>query len=320
MTSSIEPVPTTPHTDQRVPDFFIVGHHKCGTTALWRMLRSHPQIYMPDLKEPRFFADDLKAKSKRGYPDTLEEYLSLFEAAKPEQRAGEASPSYLRSQTAARAIAQVQPDARIIAILREPASFIRSFHLDLLQRGLGENEQDLRRAMEREKFVRLPAWGVERRYSDHVRYVEQLRRYHAVFPRDQVLVLIYDDFRADNQAVIRTVLRFLDVDDTYPVEVQEANQTFRARYVRLNHLIRALRRGTSPPSRALKATIKGITTKGFRESFLYPLRRRIMFAEPRPPDEEFMLELRRRFKPEVVAISEYLGRDLVRLWGYDHIE
>ena len=135
-----------------------------------------------------------------------------------------------------------------------------------------------------------------------------------------MLVLIYDDFRADNQAVMRTVLRFLDVDETYPLELQEANQTFRARYVRLNQLIRVLKRGRGPISAALKATIKGLTTKRFRAAHLYPLRWRIMFAQPRPPDEEFMRELRRRFKPEVVAISEYLGRDLVSLWGYDQID
>ncbi len=67
-------------------------------------------------------------------------------------------------------------------------------------------------------------------YSEHVRYVEQLRRYHAVFAREQVLVLIYDDFRADNEATVRRVLRFLDVDDTAPIEAVEANPTVGIRY------------------------------------------------------------------------------------------
>ena len=43
-----------------VPDFFIVGHPKCGTTALFEMLRTHPQIYMPDCKETFYFADELR--------------------------------------------------------------------------------------------------------------------------------------------------------------------------------------------------------------------------------------------------------------------
>ncbi len=49
----------------RVPDFFIVGHAKCGTTALYEMLRTHPQIYMPELKEPAYFATDLRNRFQR---------------------------------------------------------------------------------------------------------------------------------------------------------------------------------------------------------------------------------------------------------------
>src|SRR5580692_11872450 len=111
----------------RVPDFFIVGNPKSGTTALYEMLRSHPQIFMPTLKEPHFFAAEKPPSSP--LPNTLDEYLALFAAAEPNQCAGEASPSYLRSPTAAGRIAQLAPDARIVAILREPAGFVRSLHM-----------------------------------------------------------------------------------------------------------------------------------------------------------------------------------------------
>src|SRR6476660_530724 len=113
----------------RLPDFFVVGHPKSGTTALYEMLRRHPQIYMGELKEPWFFASDLRprfqAHGSGVAPQTLEEYAVLYEGARPEQRIGEGTSSYLLSRTAAAAIAEVQPDARIIAILREPASFLR---------------------------------------------------------------------------------------------------------------------------------------------------------------------------------------------------
>src|SRR5438270_3509247 len=98
MMSAAQSAPVRP-TKTRVPEFFIVGHPKSGTTALHRMLRSHPQIYMPELKEPLFFSSDVRPFRER-FPATYEEYLSLFEAAKPDQRAGEASPSYLRSRVA----------------------------------------------------------------------------------------------------------------------------------------------------------------------------------------------------------------------------
>src|SRR5260221_9009903 len=89
---------------RRIPDFFIVGHHKSGTTALYEMLRRHPQIFMPDLKEPRYFASDLRALMQPApgtLPETLAEYLALFAGARDDQMMGEASPSYLRSQVAA---------------------------------------------------------------------------------------------------------------------------------------------------------------------------------------------------------------------------
>src|SRR5271156_5100787 len=203
---------------KRVPDFFIVGHHKCGTTALYEMLRRHPQIYMPDVKEPWFFARDLgvRFQPENPLPQTLDEYLSLFTAAGPEQRVGEATPSYLMSHTAAASIADLQPDARIIAILREPASFLRSLHMQSVQNH-AETETDLRKAIARDAIR-----PQELLYSEHVRYVEQLRRYHAVFAPEQVLVLIYDDFRADNEATVRRVLRFLEVDDGVALRAVEA--------------------------------------------------------------------------------------------------
>ncbi|MGC2374989.1 MAG: sulfotransferase, partial [Solirubrobacteraceae bacterium] len=151
----------------RVPDFFIVGHPKCGTTALYEMLRRHPQIFMPELKEPRFFDEDLRARFLPGAPDrgapptipgTLEQYLSLFERATPEQRAGEASPSYLMSSVAARAIARAQPAARIIAILREPVSFLRSLQLELVQNHI-ERERDFRTAISNERLGPLRRGG-----------------------------------------------------------------------------------------------------------------------------------------------------------------
>ncbi len=139
MTSSTDPARA-----ERVPDFFIVGHPKSGTTALYQMLRAHPQIFMPSVKEPRFLAHDLRAfaPSTPNQPDTLADYLALFAPAGAEQLVGEASSSYLRSREAASAIAELSPGARIIAIFREPASFVRSQHLQLLQEHV-ETEPDL---------------------------------------------------------------------------------------------------------------------------------------------------------------------------------
>ncbi len=332
------PEPRLPHHDEappaptvdRVPDFFIVGHEKCGTSALDLMLKRHPQIFLPDVKEQKFFAPELRGGSGSGKggsrPRTLEGYVRVFAPAGAEQRVGEASPMYLRSLHAAARIAEVQPAARIIAILREPVSFLRSFHLQAVQNHI-ETESDFRTAMalesSRRQGKRLPRNRLPQTlyYSDHVRYVEQLRRYHAAFSPEQVLVLIYDDFRADNTAVVREVFRFLGVDDSFPVETVETKPLKSVRSMRLHQLRRVIRRrGLNPAAGGrLARTIDALPPKSLSSDAVSAMFRRLAYGPPAPPDEELALELRRRFKPEVVAASDYLGRDLVTLWGYDRI-
>jgi Sulfotransferase family len=313
----------------RVPDFFIVGHAKCGTTALYEMLKRHPEIYMPELKEPAYFAGDVRRRLQRRaagpLPQTLDEYLALFAPALPEQRVGEASSLYLWSHEAPGAIARAQPRARIIAILREPASFLHSLHLQLLQNHI-ETQKSLRKAISLEQ-ARREGRHVPRRspqppalqYSERVRYVEQLGRYHEVFARDQVEVLIYDDFRHDNEATVRRVQRFLGVDDRLPIAAAEANPTVQLRSHQLDDLVHAVSVGHGALGSVAKATVKALTPKGLRSRGLQLAQRRVVHGDAPAPDEELMLELRRRFKPEVVALSEYLGRDLVALWGYDSV-
>jgi Sulfotransferase family len=337
MTASAES-PTVLHTSQqkRVPDFFIVGHAKCGTTALYEMLRRHPQIFMPDYKagagkEPWYFSrsnPQPQTSGKRSisftgrYPMTLDEYLLLFADARDDQRIGEASTSYLWSPTAAAAIAAVQPAARIIAILREPVSFLRSLHLQLLQNH-HECEKDFRKALalddarrEGRDIPKQSYWPSALIYSERVRYVEQLSRYHAVFSPEQILVLIYDDFQRDNEGTVRAVLRFLGADDSAPIDVVAANPTVRLRSERVRGLMRSIRRGHNPLTQVVRAGSRAIVPQQLR----HDVERRLVYGSPHPPDPELTLELRCRFKGEVVAASEYLGRDLVTLWGYDNIE
>jgi hypothetical protein len=312
----------------RLPDFFIAGHHKCGTTALYRMLKQHPQIFMSAIKEPRFFATDARSRFQpvRGHvlPQTLEEYLALFAAARPDQLAGEASPSYLWSRTAAAEIVRVQPNARVIAILREPAAFLRSLHLQLLRSHV-ESQKDLRKALALES-ARRDGRHIPRRshlpqllqYADHVRYVEQLRRYEAVLPRENLLVIVYDDFRSDNAATLARVLRFLGVDDTHEFDPLEAERTTRTvRSHQLDDALHSVAMGRAPIARGARAALKAMTPRALRRGTWAALRARGVYRDAPPPDEALMGELRERFRGEVEALSAYLDRDMIECWGYD---
>lgn len=320
----------------RIPDFFIVGHAKCGTSALYEALRRHPEIFMPRNKEPWYFARSNPHPQLHGERsveftgrkhESLEEYLANFADARPGQLIGEGSTSYIWSKDAAAEIAKARPDARIIAILREPATFLRSLHLQRLTDHI-ESETDFAKALalddERRAGRMIPKyafWPQTIIYSDQVRYVEQLRRYEAFFPPEQILVLIYEDYRSENDATLKRVLRFLGVDEHRKLDLTDANVSAkRVRSNRVNDLARMLNQGRGPISGKLNSSIKRVTTPALRKRLLWPAYDRVLFGKPRPADEAVMTEIRRRFKPEVVALSEYLERDMVKLWGYDAID
>ena len=149
--------------------------------------------------------------------------------------------------------------------------------------------------------------------------MDQLRRYHAVFPPEQVLVLIYDDFRRDNEATVRRVLHFIDVDEDYPIaavggEPDRSRAVPTPAQVSLVCISRAWLGGTRR-----QAGGQAPVPRRFRGRALRMTQSHVIYGRPRAADEELLLELRRRFKGEVEALSAYLGRDLITLWGYDKI-
>lgn len=284
-------------TDRPRPDFFIVGHPKCGTTALHTMLRAHPQIFMPEVKEPRFFAPDVIPRTR-----TLDEYLALFAGGQAGQILGEADPHSLASRLAAPAIAAHNPAARVIALYREPAAFLHSLHLQRL-RSRPETPKDLASALDL--------------YLDYTRYAEQLRRYREALPADQILVLVYEEFRRDNAATVRRVLEFLGVDASYPIDMVEANPSFATRSAADTLLRRALN-ADGPAARASKRVLRTVTPRSVRRAAILGFRQHVVRAPAPPPDAAVIDELRGRLKPEVVRLGDLLGRDLVTLWGYDN--
>ncbi len=313
----------------RLPDFFLVGHAKSGTTALHEMLAQHPRVHL-GLKEPRYFIPELRERDiprPNTTPQTLEQYRAWFAGASPAQLIGDISPDYLWSRESARLIAEVAPQARIIAIFREPASFLRSLHRQRV-RNYVEVEPDLKRALELEgprregrEIPRDTYWPGALLYSEQTRYVEQLRRYEERFPDERMLVLIYDDFRRDSEGTARRILRFLELEENVPIAARDANPSVEVRSPRLHGAIRTLLVADSGPVSAVKGSLKALTPMRARQRALKTVRKRLVYGTPiAGEDEDFMLELRRRLAPEVRALSEHLGRDLVSLWGYDKLD
>ena len=310
-----------------IPEFFVVGHAKSGTTALHAMLAAHPQIFLPTLRETQFLARGPaerappSAPAQGVRPRTLDAYLALFDAAAPGQVPGEISTAYLRTPEAAPRIHALRPEARIVAFFREPASFIASLHLQMLQVGF-ETERDLAAALalesERAQGRSIPAgcpWPEALLYTRHVSYSEQLREYRALFGAELVLALVYEDFRADNDAVVRGAYRFLGVADSVEIPRIEANPTVRVGLRRAGPMIDSLARGRGPAARALGSVVKTLTPVAVRRKAVGTVKGAFVDRAPAPPDERQMAELRERFASEVREFGALMGRDLAAVWG-----
>jgi hypothetical protein len=316
----------------RFPDFFLIGQPKTGTTALYEMLSQHPQIHLPDLKEPNYLAEELRRAAVpapdqpyflKVLPSTEQEYRRLYTGARPDQITADASTLSLWSQTAAANIAAARPDAKVVAIVREPVALLHSLHMQLLQSRVERTSSFSRAiALEAERRERCarpstgPRWEKTLLYTDHARYVTQLQRYEAALGRDQMLIIVYDDFRADNPGTVGRVLRFLGVDDTVQLSSSRANPSVRIRSSGADHLANSLKMGRGSGWRGAQGLIKLVTPTGLRRRALRFVEQEVIAAAPDPPDPRTAANLCERLHPEVVALSEYLQRDLVALWSY----
>jgi hypothetical protein len=293
------------------PNFFIAGAPKCGTTALYQYLRSHPNVFMPQLKEPHFFSDDLITHQ---FVRTLDEYIQLFAEASPQQsHVGEASASYLLSSAAIPAIREFNPGAKIIAMFRNPVEVVHSFHSQLLYWS-EETEPDFERAwrlQERRRqgidvprTCREPFWL---QYNDVGRFGTQAQRLLSVFPPEQVKVILFDDFASSPQRVYQEVIDFLGAPPDERTEFPRINENKRARLTWLRDFYRKPPPFLRQTFRHLKQSAVGKYAIGLKEwiiDFNTARERR------RPLSPAFRAELVETFRDEVALLSQIVGRDL----------
>jgi hypothetical protein len=203
------------------PDFFVIGTPKGGTTALHAALEAHPQLRLSRVKEPKFFlCDGTPPRSRQRGPGDAHsarewvwresDYLRLFEDAPSGTRTGESTPFYLYDLAAQRRIAAAVPQARLIAVIRDPVDRAYSNWAHLRSDGL-EPEADFLRALELEDARVLRGYAPFWHYSRLGRYGEQLQHLYTLFPREQVLVLRYRQLVEEPDQTLATVWNFLGV-------------------------------------------------------------------------------------------------------------
>ena len=285
----------------RKPNFFIVGAPKCGTTSLATWLGQHPEIFMSSAKEPHFFNTDDKRTV-----ETVEHYERFFENASPVHRAvGEASVWYLSSSQAASQILGYAPDARLIVMFRNPIEMAPALHAEMLYTGI-ENVKDFIEAWhlqeERRRGRRLPAfcWVPRRLYYGEVCSLgAQLDRLLSKIPARQILTIVLDDVQRDARQEYLRVLEFLGVADDGRMEFPVYNAAKIRRWAflpRLTNVILDVKRQLGiRGGLGLWTLIDSANQMGRRRNSLPP---------------EFVAELKRYFKEDVVRLGQLLRRDL----------
>jgi len=263
---------------------------------LWSYLKGHPEIFMSSEKELYFFDADLRTNPATTI--SLEKYLRHFSTAGDEKKIGEATPSYLRSPGAPRAIKEFSPTAQIIIMLRNPVDVMHSLHSGALY-GL-EPITDFEAAL----AMDATRTGRERvGYRDLTDFPSQVQRYLDLFGRENVHTIIYDDLKRDPAAVYQDTLRFLGVRLGFTPQFIILSANERVRNIRLQRTL-------SRPSRALRH-LSALVPSGLR-----PRIRRALFncnleVRPRPPmDLELRRRLQKEFEPKVEQLSKLLGCDL----------
>lgn len=233
-----------------VPDFFVAGAPKAGTTALHAALARHPSLYMSAVKEPKFFLTDGPPPTRGGPGDAQtyrehvwrrEDYEALFDSAPPGTLRGESTPFYLYRRDAQDRIRALIPGAKLIVILRDPVERAHSNWTHLWSAGLDPVGDFVQACGEEERRIEA-GWADFWHYTALGRYGEQLERLYSVFPREQVIVFRYRSLLENPAQVLDRICGFLGVEQGVLTEVPRENVTAHPRRSLRHHVVsRALR-------------------------------------------------------------------------------
>lgn len=213
-----------------LPDFIIAGAARSGTTTVFEALRSHPETFMPAVKEPQFFSHNPDRPGfHRGnepygpasiWTQNQGEYESYFEDD-PDPVQGEASVSYLYSPDAPGRIAETIPEAKIIIQLRHPVDRAYSHYLQLVRDG--REELSFREALDREQQRIEEGWEWFYHYKQAGHYGDQLERYLDAFAEEQLKIIRYDRFDATPDSVLSEYLEFIGLANSDDINIGEYN-------------------------------------------------------------------------------------------------
>ncbi len=273
------------------PNFAYIGTSKAGSTWLFNTLAIHPDVYLASTKGLYYFDSH--------FANGSDWYLGHFAGAEGKAAVGEISHSYLSSPEAADRISDLNPAMRLLVCLREPADRAFSDYLDLVKNG--QHDGSFEEALER--FPRL---------VDRGRYATHLQRYLHRFPRDQMLVQLFDDLQVNAQGYADEVFGFLGVSrlELPPAALRSRMPAGKPRSPR-----------TAAAAKAASRLVKRVGLRRLRSrakrsvAVRQALYRPYTSDRPAPP-ADVVAALRGTFAEEVEALDALLDTPVSTRWGY----
>jgi len=297
----------------KMPNFFIIGAMKSGTTSVYEWLKQHPQIYMSHRKEPNFFSSDgveyinRPGGRKSEYPiiKDIEDYCALFKDVSNESAIGEATVGYLFNPRTPERLRLYVPDARLIAILRDPVDRAFSHYRMRIRQG-DEQVSDFEEAFHMEENRIRNKWDpFTWSYKSLGFYYVQLKRYFDLFERSQIRVYLYEDLESKPGKLMKEIFRFLQVDDCFNPDLSLKYRVSKDKYTPKNEVTRILLKERNPIRFAYGSLIKPFIPKEKIE----PVLRWLMMRKV-----ELSLETRKKlielFRNDILKLQELIERDL----------
>lgn len=229
--------------NKKLPNFFVVGAARSGTTSLYNYLKQHPDIYLSPIKEPNYFARNIDTSKFKGsfkkngnfnykkylkgkmnkiihqaWVQDFKDYVKLFKNVKNEKVIGEFSVIYLFSKVAAKEIYKFNPNSKIIMLLRNP-----------IERAFSHYKMDVNAKVTNKSIFKLKEdynfkdakYGTRSLCLEFSSYYEQVKRYLDIFPKKNVKILFFEDLKKNPKKVVKEVCKFLGVYKNFKADTSK---------------------------------------------------------------------------------------------------
>jgi Sulfotransferase domain len=277
-----------------LPDFVIIGGSKSGTNWLNECLSDHPEVYLtPDVAEIFFF--------DRYFDRGIDWYAHYFRGYRGQRRVGDVTPTYLADPLAPERLQSVLPHATLIVSMRNPIERARSKYLHMWRKGDVPGRTSF-----------WEACNLAPEILGDGEYFRCLGAWRRLFPPEQLHLLVLDDAATGPFDFLRSIYEILDVDPSFqaPKATEKTNEHQTPRSLLAAKL--AFHMGRSLHAAGFHSVVDFSKRLGIKRVVLKD--RRDETKEPPPFTDEDRAVLARHYHDDVAALSELVGRDLVKLW------